>query len=51
MKHGKAPTRRQKIRLEKLHLIPENWLIVKDNSREFVIVHRISGEVRKLTNT
>lgn len=47
MKHGKAPTRAQKqfIR-DRLGLNPENWLVVKDNPMELVLVHRLSGKQR-----
>ena len=48
MKHGKNPTRRQKERIKKLGLNPENWLIVKDCQECFEIVHRLSGKTRKL---
>lgn len=48
MKNGKAPTRAQKIRLKSLKLDPRVWLIVKDCPTCFQVVHRISGETRKL---
>lgn len=46
MKHGKKPTKRQRIRLSEHHLNPDNWLIVKDNPSEFIIIHRVSGKQR-----
>ncbi len=46
MKHGKAPTRKQKMKIKKLGLNPENWLISKDNPNELVIVHRHTNTVR-----
>lgn len=48
MKHGVKPTRTQKERIEKLRLNPENWFVVKDYPTCFEIVHRVSGERRKL---
>ena len=42
MKHGKAPTREQKIIMKAHGLIPENWLIVKNLSNTLVIVSRMS---------
>lgn len=48
MKQGKSPTKAQKIRMKLLGLFPENWLISKNTPTEFVVVHRVSGEVRKL---
>lgn len=46
MKHGKRPTRRQKIMLKSLGLNYENWLIVTDNDQRLAIQHRLSGQVR-----
>ena len=40
MRHGKKPTRKQKIRLGRVGLSPENWLIVKDTPVELVVVSR-----------
>jgi len=48
MKQGKNPTRTQSIRLKKLGLVPTNWLVSKCSPTEFVVVHRVSGEVRRL---
>ena len=48
MKHGKNPTKRQKILLKKFKLDPRNWLIVKDCGECFEIVNRFSGNRRKL---
>ena len=30
MRHGKKPTRKQKIRLGQAGLSPENWLVVRE---------------------
>ena len=48
MKHGKNPTRKQKMFIKKNKLNPENWLIVKDCSECFEIVHRFTGKRRKI---
>lgn len=48
MKHGRRPTKRQKLILKKFNLNPQNWLIVKDCSECFEIVNRITGNRRKL---
>lgn len=48
LKHGKKPTRAQKIRIKSLGLNPENWLVVKDCRDTFEIVHRVSGKIRTL---
>jgi len=48
MKNPKSPTMAQKNRLKALGLIPDNWLISKCSPTEFVVVHRVSGEVRRL---
>lgn len=48
MRNGKRPTRAQKIKLKSLRLDPANWLIIKDCSECFEIVHRVSGKARTL---
>ena len=48
MKNGKKPTMAQKIRLKSLKLVPDNWLISKCSPAELVVVHQVSGEVRRL---
>ncbi|MBV1817619.1 hypothetical protein KUA25_06030 [Bacteroidales bacterium MSK.15.36] len=50
MKHGKRPTRAQKIRLSKLGLVPENWLIIRDDIKMFTIINKHSGKTRTLKN-
>lgn len=47
MKHGRKPTLKQRAKLKSLPS-PENWLISKNTPTEFVVVHRVSGEVRRL---
>ncbi len=48
MKHGKRPTRAQKIRLKGYKLNPDNWLVVKDCREKFEIVNRLTGKIRTL---
>lgn len=48
MKHGKKPTREQKILLEKYKLNSDNWLVVKNTPSELLIVHRISDKTKVL---
>ena len=44
---GKRPTYNQKKRIKKLGLNYENWLVVRDNANEFVLMHRHSGTIRR----
>lgn len=46
MKHGKCPTRAQKIFLKEKHLNPDNWFVCRDNSFEMEIEHRHTGKRR-----
>lgn len=47
MRHGKKPTRKQKIRLGQAGLSPENWLVIKQKpSGELVILHKHTDCVR-----
>lgn len=48
MKHGKRPTVKQKKMLNEYGLNCENWLVVKDNSFEAVIIHRHTNTIRKI---
>ena len=48
MKHGKNPTREQKKLLVKWKLDPAMWLVVKDTSREMVLVHRHADKTTKI---
>ena len=48
MKNPKRPTMTQKLKLKSLGIIPNNWLVSRNTPAEFVIVHRVSGEVRRL---
>lgn len=48
MKHGKRPTVQQRKLLTLYGLNSDNWLIVKDNPAELVIVHRLSRQQRRI---
>ena len=48
MKNGKRPTVAQKKYLKAQGLNPENWLIVKNEPSQLVIVHRHSGQRRTI---
>lgn len=49
MKHGKKPTRAQKIRLGKAGLSPENWLVIHERrDGGLVIIHKHADTVRTL---
>lgn len=48
MKHGKKPTKAQKIILKERHLNPDNWLIVKNTPEEMVVVHRYTSATRSI---
>lgn len=40
MKHGKKPTRAQKIFLKEKKLNPENWLVCSDTPERMIIEYR-----------
>lgn len=46
LKHGKRPTKNQKIRIGEHKLNGDNWLVVKDTPELFEIVNRSSGKIR-----
>lgn len=47
MRHGKKPTRKQKIRLGQAGLSPENWLVVREaQTGELVILHKHTDRIR-----
>lgn len=48
MKNGKNPSRAQKEKLKSVGLNPESWFVTKNCPTCFEVVHRITGEVRKL---
>ena len=46
MKHGKNPTVKQKKLITSKGLKYENWLVVTEDSKEMIIVHRHTNTVR-----
>lgn len=46
MKHGRRPTRTQKMVIKAAGLNPNNWLIVKNLSDRMHLVHRETGNER-----
>lgn len=47
MKHGKNPTKNQKIFIKSWGLIPENWLVTVDAPDRMELVHRHNDNLRK----
>lgn len=47
MKHGKKPTKNQKIFIKSWGLIPENWLVVKDTPAQMLLVHRHNDQTTR----
>ena len=48
MKHGRKPTKAQKIILKERRLNPDNWLIVKNTPEEMLVVHRYTSTIRNI---
>ena len=48
MKHGKRPTVAQSKLMQRRHLNPADWFVVKDTPTEMHIVHRHFDNVRKV---
>lgn len=48
MKHGKRPTVAQKKFIQAHGLNWENWLVVKDQPEQMVLVHRFSDKTTKV---
>ncbi len=48
MRHGKRPTRRQKILISSLRFNPDNWLVLGEDKDSLILVHRYTDKVRKL---
>ena len=48
MKQGKKPTVAQRKYINYFRLNPENCLLVRDNTEEFVIRHRLSDKEKQL---
>ncbi len=50
-KTGKRPTLNEKKLIKAAHLNLENWLVQKKDSEYLYVVHRVSGNVRKIPYT
>lgn len=49
MKHGKKPTRMQKIRMGKAGLGPDNWLVIRQEpDGRMILKNKHSGKIRVL---
>lgn len=47
MRRGKKPTRKQKERLQRAGLPPDNWLIIREKpTGEMIILHRRTNKTR-----
>ncbi len=47
MRNGRKPTRKQKIRLGRAGLSPENWLVVRQKpDGELIILHKHTNTIR-----
>ena len=47
MKHGKKPTRQQRMLMQKWGLDPAVWLVVKDEPTRMLLVHRHSDKTTR----
>ncbi len=48
MKHGKRPSKRQKIFIKSWGLCPENWLVTKDTPERMELVHRHNDKNKRV---
>jgi len=48
MKSGKKPTRNQKKVFLEFGLNPNNWLIVKNETHQMLVIHRETGRTRTI---
>lgn len=48
MRHGKKPTRKQKMIIAAARLNVDNWLVVKNLPGELHLENRVSGKIRIL---
>ncbi len=47
MRHGKKPTRKQKVRIGQAGLAPENWLVVRQKEDgTLIILHKNTDKIR-----
>lgn len=42
------PTRKQKILMQSVGLVPKNWLVLKEMTEELIVVNRGSGRTRRV---
>lgn len=50
MKHAKNLTYNMKVKLSKMKLNPDNWQYIKSTPEGLVLVHRVSGKTRVISN-
>ena len=48
MKHGKNPTRKQKMIIKSARLNYENWLVISDTAEEIVLKNRQTNKTRTI---
>ncbi|MCM1167906.1 MAG: hypothetical protein NC401_18130 [Ruminococcus sp.] len=48
MKHGKKPTRKQKMLMQAARLNYGNWLVVKDTAGEMMVQNRQTDKTRTI---
>jgi hypothetical protein len=48
MKSGKKPTKNQSIFIQSHGLDPKDWLIVKNESHQMVLVHHVTSDTKYL---
>lgn len=48
MKHGKKPSRSQRIFIKSKRLNPENWMIERDTTEQMVLVHKLFDNKKKI---
>lgn len=48
MKHGKRPTKSQRIFLQSFNLDSEDWLVVKDTNTKMLLVSRYTGRTKEI---
>lgn len=48
MRHGKRPTRAQKIRLHQIGLNADNWLVIRSGPGATILLHKNTNRIRKI---
>lgn len=51
MRHGKRPTRAQKITINRYGLSCENWLVMRASKDYLILLHKHTNHVRKIPAT